>query len=411
MLTLSPLWLLMAATYLFAPAEASQEGATLAIRPIEAIRVLETDIPVTVALTRQASTDENATPWRGTVTLEVIDTWRVVGDAAQEFELRPRETAELHFTCTAGSGSHAAHYPIHARATATTPSGELSLHAVLVVEVSRESVAPTVPADAPLPEQTLSGPGRLSLRLADARPSFRLGDSPEVVARPVGWTGTDAATGATATHATVSRGDRRSVLSVHPPWRTGWGSVWSEWVVSLPEAERISLDFATAIRDHNPETEPPSDGVQFEVWHAPEPDGEPVQVWSRFSDAKRWEPARVSLTGLAGTRVRLIFVTHPGPNHDTTCDAAYWADPLLIAGVEPIEETPPDETQIQEVGSLAQRASRGDASEHALRLSDEAAAAIQPGAHGIADGLLSLTMGGARRSRTEASESKSTADA
>ncbi|MBT5537243.1 hypothetical protein HOK31_29550, partial [Candidatus Poribacteria bacterium] len=381
-------------TYLFAPAEASRDGVTLAIQPVAVVQALEAEIPVVVTLTRQVSTDEDAAILRGAVALEVIDTWRVVGEAPQDFELPPGGTAELSFTCVAGAGSYAAHYPIHARATVATASGELSLHAVLVVEVAREAVGRAVPTDASLRVRTLGAPGRLSLlSLADARTSFRVGDSGEPTPQPVGWAGTDATTGATLTHATVSRGDRRMALSVHPPWKTGWGSMSSEWIVSLPEAEPILLDFATAIRDHNPETEPPSDGVQFEVWTATEPDGEAKRVWSRFSDAKRWEPARVSLTGLGGMRVRLILVTDPGPHHNTTCDAAYWADPVLIAGVEPAQETPPHARQAQEAEAMAQRALRGDVMEHALRLSDVAAAAILPGAHGIADGLLSLAMG------------------
>ncbi|MEO2002697.1 MAG: hypothetical protein ABGY41_01195, partial [Candidatus Poribacteria bacterium] len=385
MLTLSPVWLLLASVCLFAPAEAALDGTTLVIPPIGEVEALETAIPVVVTVTHETA----GAVARGTVTLEVIDTWRIVGASTQPFDARRGEAAELRFTCIAGTGSHAAHYPIRARATFDAGSGSQSLDAVLVVDVAQEAVAEAADTPTSASLLVLSGPGRLDLTPSAAWTSFRQGSDGEVVQQPGGWTGVDPTTGAAASATSVTRGDTRESLSFHPPWRQGWGSVWSEWLVSLPNVGPITFDSATAIRDHIPGVEPASDGVQFEVWVAVEPDVEFKRVWTRFSDAKRWELARVDLTEYMGQRVRLRLLTDPGPAHNTTCDAAFWADPALIAGVEPTDERPTNHAGAREVEEVAVDALlgavQGDETAITRRLSDAAAVALQVGAHGIAD--------------------------
>lgn len=397
MLTLSRVWLLLASVYLFAPAEAALDGTTLVIQPIGVVEALETAIPVVVTVTHEPA----AAVARGTITLEVIDTWRIVGAATQAFEARRGEAAEVRFTCIAGAGSHAARYPIRARATFDGGSGSRSLDAVLVVEVAREAVAEAAASATSAPLLVLSGPGRLELDLSAAWTSFRQGSDGEVVQQLVGWTGVDPVTSAAASPTTVTRGDTRESLSFHPPWRQGWGSVWSEWLVSLPNVGPITFDSATAIRDHIPGVEPASDGVQFEVWVAVEPDVEFKPVWTRFSDAKRWELARVDLTEYAGQRVRLRLLTNPGPAHNTTCDTAFWAGPALIAGVEPTDERPTNHAGARAVEAVAIDALQGamqdprqtDETAITLRMSAAAVVALQLGPHGIADGLISFAIG------------------
>ncbi len=391
MLALTPLLFLAASAYTFSPPVATLDGYTLAIQPVPTVEALGVDIPVVVTVSRDEGRGDSGSA-RVSVTLEVIDTWRVVGDATQWSDAQPGERVEFHFVCVAGEGTHAAHYPIRARATIDTPPGEQALDAVHVVEIPRDAVA-RARTEGALPEAyALLAPGRLSLLDSPARVAFRVGDDGETTHRPVGWAGTDDATGTSVGHAAASRGDRRAALTVHPPWRTGWGSVWSEWTVDLPAAGPIVLDFATAIRDHDPETEPPSDGVLFEVWAGVGDGGEMAREWSRFSDAKRWEPARISLTSFAGKRVHIRLVTHPGPERNTTCDAAFWGDPVLVAGVTPEERQGRDPSQVEPVEAKAHAALRGEGANNALRMSDQAAAAVQPGRHGIVDGLLSLAV-------------------
>jgi hypothetical protein len=392
MLALAPLLFLAASAHIFSAPVATLDGYTLAIQPIPTVEALGVDIPVVVTIDLDEGAGDGSGLARISVTLEVIDSWRIVGDATQSADARAGEQVEFRFVCIAGAGTHAAHYPLRARATIGGPRREQTLETVHVVEVSRDAVSRARLDGAPPEAHALPAPGRLSLLDATSQVSFRRGDDGETTHLPPGWVGTDVATGTSVGRAAASRGDRRKALSVHPPWRGGWGSVWSEWTVDLPEAAPIVLDFATAIRDHDPETEPPSDGVLFEVWVGLTSGGDMIREWRRFSDAKRWEPAQVFLTGLGGSRVRIRLVTHPGPEHNTTCDAAFWGDPVLVAGVTPEDRHEPKLPAMRNVEATARAALRGEPAAAALILSSEAAAAVAPGRYGLADGLLTLAM-------------------
>jgi hypothetical protein len=95
--------------------------------------------------------------------------------------------------------------------------------------------------------------------------SFQVFGQP-VQTMPIGWWGTDETTGAHATLQRVDRGGVKEAIAIHPPWRKGAGTIFVDWQVLSPNTKPILLDFAFAIRDHDPQREPPSDGVTVRVW-------------------------------------------------------------------------------------------------------------------------------------------------
>lgn len=192
---------------------------------------------------------------------------------------------------------------------------------------------------AALPLTTLAGAGPVALdRLGLFRVTSAQGDAPFRVL-PVGWTGSDQQTGTTFAPVRASRSDAKPSIGIHPPYRGGAGRMWAETRFRLPDITPIALTFATAIRDHNPETEPPSDGVEWRVQVALE-GGAFQEVFKRFSASKVWEPAEVDLSAFAGQTITLRLWNGPGPKNNTTCDSGYWGEPTLMVGEIPKPEDP-----------------------------------------------------------------------
>ena len=377
--------ILLMSIYSFNPAVTTVGDLTISIPDIDAIDVLNSEIPVKVLLKNGGSETLN-----GELRLEVIDNWKIVGDPKYKFNLSGNSEQQITFICIAGNGTYSAHYPIHAKAVFDTPSGKQEAHTVLIVEVKPEALS-----SPELKEQRILGlksPGRVSLNsLKDAIISFRLGDDGEIVTKPLSWHGIDEITGTNVDRTRVDRGDQRSSISIHPPWRKGWGTAWLDYVIQLPNTNEIFLDFATAIRD-NTDKEPPSDGVQFQVLIAEFGNQEYKLIFDRFSDAKQWEEATVSLSQYAGKKINLRLLTGPGPKHDTTCDQAYWADPIIIAGIKPYpsESEKDHQNRIQKNKEQAKQALQGKLSQHTWKLQDNISVAFTPGQFGAIDSILTF---------------------
>ena len=277
--------LFLISIYGFNPAQATIGDLTISISDIGQIIELEKEIPVIITLSNKGSEALS-----GELSIDVIDQWKLVGEPMQKFNVLSNSQQEVKFTCAAGKGTYAAHYPIHATAIYETESGLQRLHTVLVVEVTRDAVLKSKAFDTQQSTLKLNAPGRLSLlSLDDALVSFRLSENGEVITQQPGWSGSDQTTGTNVDRTYADRGDQRAVISAHPPWRAGWGVVWLDYLIQLPDTKPLFLDFATAIRDNVPDNEPPSDGVQFQVYAAPTETDEFMLLFDRFSDAKRWE--------------------------------------------------------------------------------------------------------------------------
>jgi hypothetical protein len=259
-------WLLMGVMVMssvvaaFDPPVAKVGDFTLRIDAPQLVTQLETPIPVRIHLSNAGSQT-----LRGKVRLQVIDRWRITSPNPQSFELTPKSERVLEFTVIAGEGTHNAHYPIHAFAEwgkGQGTGGMEKAHAVLVVEVR----APRKPKTPKEKVVRLAERGSVPLwQQGNHQVSFQVFGQP-VQTMPIGWWGTDETTGAHATLQRVDRGGVKEAIAIHPPWRKGAGTIFVDWQVLLPNTKPILLDFAFAIRDHDPQREPPSDGVTVRVW-------------------------------------------------------------------------------------------------------------------------------------------------
>ena len=297
---------------------------TLRIGDVGVVKELEKPIPVEITITNSA-----ATPVSGTVALSVIDRWRIQGDSSSRFIVKANDSTTLPYHVIPGKGTYSALYPIHARAAFQHGKEKLQAHAVLIVRTE-------------VPHQPLPVSEITTVRSAGPLPLWTLRNhrvewnyfGKEKHRQPIGWSGTDPECRCSFTIVPgMRRGDQEMpALAMHSPWVGGPGTIFVEYLLSLPQVQPIRLLFRTAIRDNAPQ-EPPSDGVTFRVWAGEE------KVFERHSDSKRWLKAEVDLSSFAGKTIVLRLESHPGPRNDTTCDSAYWGSPMLIVGDMPEMET------------------------------------------------------------------------
>ena len=275
-------------------------------------------------------------PVEGTVEVrDLVDDWRVEGKAAAAFSLAPKANQAFGFTLRSGPFLFSALYPVHAYATVTGAKGA-PLHAVRIFEVKGAAAR----RDEPPAFAKLTAPADGALLLWTTR-AHRMAWSysgKEQVLKPVGWGGSDPTCAASLTVGDVRRNDVRPAIQMHPPWRGGHGTVFCDYIVTLPDQKPIQLTFANAIRDHG-EKEPASDGVLFRVWAGEKKDGSDArELYANFTDAKVWAPGRTDLSAYAGKTIVLRLESHPGPKNNTTCDSSYWAEPTVICGTQPTAE-------------------------------------------------------------------------
>jgi len=143
---------------------------------------------------------------------------------------------------------------------------------------------------------------------------------------PVGWTGgLDSPTGAACQTAGVQNG--REAWLLHVPWRGQTGVTFQEFTLKLPQAPKIVLSGATALRADGVGK---SDGVTFRV----SVDGEKRLDVNR-ADAN-WRPFAVDLTAWAGKTVTVRFETDPGPQDNPSFDFALWGSrQVVLTGFAP----------------------------------------------------------------------------
>jgi len=372
--------------FAFLPPEDTAGPLTLSITDPGEVTALGQPLPLSVTVKNSGSTRIE-----GAVRLAVIDDWRVVDPATQPFSVEANATQSLTFNVIPGKGSYAALYPVHAFAEFHQGPATLTAHAILITSVAASAVAALHPPPAQLPVLHLEPNGQLRLDAPGLFQPFIALQGVNPVPKPIGWVGSDETTGAVVQLQDMERGDRRPTLAVHPAWRHGWGDIFIDYRIALPDQTPLTLDFATAIRDSTA-AEPPSDGVEYRVLVG---DGVTFQtLFTRFSAAKRWEPARVDLSAYAGRAVTLRLVTDPGPAHNTSCDQSYWAEPTLAAGVRPTPE--PEAARLarrQEAVAAARGALHGQTAPWSWKLESAAGttgAAIVPGPSGLADAFIAF---------------------
>jgi len=378
------IWVFHAAAFL--PPEESAGPLVLSIADPGEVTALGQPLRINVTVK-----NSGASKLDGAVRLTLIDDWRIKNGDTKPFSVGAGGDQSVYFDVILGKRSYAALYPVHAFAEFRQGSSRLTAHAILIMSVSSSAVTAAHPAPTQLPVLKLSKNGRQRLDMPGTfLPSIAMqGVNPAM--KPVGWQGSDETTGASVQLLDVDRGDHRHALGVHPAWRKGWGDVFVDYRVALPDETPIGLDFATAIRDNTAE-EPPSDGVEYRVLVS---DGGAFKtLFTRFSAAKGWEAAHVDLSAYAGREVTLRLVIDPGPAHNTSCDQSYLAEPTLATGAA--QKPEPDAERLarrQKAVDQARSALLGKSSAWSWKLESEAGTtgtAIAPGPCGIADAFIAF---------------------
>jgi len=384
-LPFSAIFLFVFSAFGFLPPRDTAGPLTLLIANPSEVMALGRPLRINVTVTNTGSTE-----LYGVVRLGVIDDWCIENALPKTFSVAAKSAQSLSFNVIPGRGSYAALYPVHAFAQFRDGSAQMTAHAILIVSVSPAAVAVS-PAPDHLPALKLPTNGRLRLDVPNIFQPFIAVRGVNPAAKPVGWQGVDETTGALVQLMDIDRGNQRHALAVHPAWRKGWGDVFTDYRVALPNQAPIALDFATAIRD-NTVQEPPSDGVEYRV--LVKDGGAFKTLFTRFSAAKRWEPAHVDLSAYASHEITLRLVTDPGPAHDTTCDQSYWAEPILTAGAPQKPETDAERlARRQKALELAKEALHGGSFAWSWKIESEAGrtgAAIVPGPSGLADSFIAF---------------------
>ncbi|MCX6908289.1 MAG: NEW3 domain-containing protein, partial [Verrucomicrobia bacterium] len=373
----------------FTPPRDTAGPLTVSIADPGEVTALEKSIAVLVMLANAGDA-----PLSGVVRVAVTDDWRVEGEPARKFTLAPKATQTLPFSVVVGKGTYAALYPVHARVEFRAAKGKpQSAHAILILSVSREALTfDTMNPVAPLAALRAPQRGPLSLlALKSSQTAISVNGKPPMV-KPTGWQGSDADSGCSVGVSDADRGEVRRSINVHPPYRAGWGDALMDFRVALPKQKPIHLDFATAIRDSDPKREGASDGVDFRVLVSD--GGEFKQLFARFSDAKRWEPARVDLSDYVGREIMLRLFTGPGPAHNTSCDSSFWAEPTVWVGAPVVAELEERCAARRQAAVRAARAALGgDTIDWAWKLTNEAGtvgAAVVAGPSGLADAFIAF---------------------
>ncbi|MFQ6130679.1 MAG: hypothetical protein ACE5R4_01445, partial [Armatimonadota bacterium] len=368
----------------------------VAIAEIPLVTELEQPVPVQVSL---ANTGD--APLSGTVEVrDLVDQWRVQGQSSKPFTAPAGGKTALDFAIICGQGAYSALYPVHAYVNFRADGRRHTAHAVRIFETrfaarDESSAQPTevevnvVPDGGALPLWTLR----------THRVVWGYYEQPPVY-KPQGWLGSDPRSRASISVQQVTRGDSRPAIAMHPPWVPGGGTIFCDYLLELPETEPLKLSFANAIRDHTAE-EPPSDGVLFRVWAAEGVEARnPRLLFERFTDSKVWVPGEAVLTPYIGQTILLRLESHPGPNRDTTCDQSFWAEPTIVVGDLPPaqpRDLPGIIRQNERTGRdiLGGRARPDGQATFLLGTGrDSVAAVVQPGPHGLLDGVLTFVTQG-----------------
>ncbi|HWH71885.1 MAG TPA: hypothetical protein VNT26_21160, partial [Candidatus Sulfotelmatobacter sp.] len=395
-----------AAVLAFNGQQVTEGPLTVAIAPIETVTRFEQPQTVQVQLTNTGTTAL-------TVQLQVtglVDECRAIDERQRRVEVPAGGFANSSFQFAMGRGSFSALYPFHVHATFRHAGQEVSTHAVQIFGTDFSAAERTEQAQSSPPLNVVPASSALALAsLKTHRLSWQWFERP-LQYLPVGWEGNEETSSAHFSRGPVARGELRQALQIHPPFKGGPGTLFVEYRLKLPRATPIELQFFNAIRDHS-EKEPPSDGVTFRVWvtsDAASPLASPAQpsaaplpalqqaekVFERHTDSKRWLAGQADLSKFAGQEVLLRLESHPGPLRNTTCDAGFWGDPVVVTGARPALLSPEAKSQLLARAREAVAAGRStDANTFIFQLADGNRAAVIPGPNGVADAALAFGTG------------------
>ncbi len=355
-----------------------QEGPlSLSVDPIEEVR--QFDRPQTVTATVH---NTGSSPIDVALSMEdLVDEWYAVGSSEATVSIEPGESRSVTFQIAAGRGALSALYPVHVYARFRDGVQERTAHAVRIFASNFEQTATSSQKPPELPVNSVPRRGALPLHsLRTFRMAWQYYTGP-LVYMPVGWSGTSAESSANLSFGPTTRGSTKDAITMHPPWKPGGGTIFVEYRLALPDTQPVTLNFANAIRDHS-ESEPPSDGVTFRVWVNER------TVFSHHTDSKRWVDGEVDLCDWAGQEILLWLESHPGPQHDTTCDSSFWGEPVVVSGKMPEPMSAAQREQLRDRARA--NVAREDGQGHVFPLGGSYRAAVVAGSVGVFDGAIAL---------------------
>ena len=358
----------------------TQGPVKLSIANIE--DVTEYDKPRNVKVTVKNNGDSPLKVWLRMANL--VDEWYAIGETEKNLKVAPGSEANSTFRIAAAKGAYSALYPVHIYTTFKNNGQTVTAHVVQIFKSNFEKAVRSSPKPIEMPVNIVPANGALPLwLLRTQRVAWRFYDKP-LVYMPVGWQGTSTDSSTTFTNLSVSRGPTKHAIQMHPPWRPSGGTIFTEYLLKLPDITPIKLTFANAIRDHTA-TEPPSDGVTFRVWAGDE------KLFERHTDSKIWVDGRADLSKFAGKKILLRLESHPGPKRDTTCDSSYWGEPVVIAGTPPLQLPEDRREELRErARSIAKSKKVSGENEFVFKLEDNCVAALVLGKNGLADSAIAF---------------------
>ncbi|MCE5216604.1 hypothetical protein LLH03_06155 [bacterium] len=361
------------------------------VEEVPTVTEFEKPVPVFVALENTGNSELVGTARIG----DLVDNTRTYGAANKSWRLGPAGKTRLEFAVRFGTGSYSALYPVHVYLDFTQGGQAMTAHAVRIVTTAFAAANETYPQPTEMTAVAAPERGALPLwTLGKQRVAWRYFDGP-VQYKPSGWRGSDAVSRASVDFTTVNRGTSRPAITMHPTWNPGGGSVYCDYLLQLPATKPVKLTFATALRDSTA-SEPQSDGVLFRVLAGPPPGTSLQPLYENFHASKTWVPAEVDLSRFAGQQVLLRLESHPGPAKNTSCDQCYWAEPTVVVGAIPAEETRPFGDIAAENGQVGQRLLAGTLQPDG-RLTfvvgtgnSRYAVVLSPSRRGMVDGVVTL---------------------
>jgi hypothetical protein len=316
---------------------------------------------------------------------DLVDEWRSEGESAKAISLAANQRRKVIFGIAASAGAHSALYPAHVYATYSLKGQTRRLHAVRVFEAKFPL---TVESSEQKSIYEIPALGRLSLTQARSHQVGWHYFGKDVQWMPTGWMGSAAPSRASFGISRISRGGLvRSALTMHPAWYGGAGTVFADYLLKLPKSTPLNLTFANAIRDERGD-EPKSDGVTFRVWIDND------VKFEKHTASKTWIEGVVDLDEYAGKNLKLRLECHPGPAQNTTCDSAYWAEPVIRSGKAPKELSEAQREQLRaSARELAISGKASDAKGHVIRLDGGYCVGIALGEQGIVSSAIAIAKG------------------
>ena len=315
---------------------------------------------------------------------DLVDEWYAMGETEKHLAVAPGKKAETTFRIAAGKGAFSALYPVHIYATFKHQRQTITAHAVQIFKSNFEKAIPSSRKPDEIPTNIVPANGALPLwPLRTNRVTWRYYDKP-LVYMPMGWQGSSTESSASFSIHQLNRGTSKHAIDMHPPWRPGGGTIFTEYMLKLPDVVPIKLTFANAIRDHT-EQEPPSDGVTFRVWAGDR------KLFERHTDSKKWLDGQADLSRFAGKKILLRLESHPGPKRNTTCDSSYWGEPTIIAGTLPPQLTDAEREQSRKrARSIIKSQKVAGDNEFIFKLEDNYTASLVLGKNGLTDAAIAF---------------------